>query len=93
MVAIDLSPELEEFVDQEVASGRYRSRADVIADAVRYLRAQSEFEDELREKIQVGIDELERGEVIRIRSQEEHDALFEGIRQEVRERIDSREQA
>ena len=35
---IDLPPELEPFVEQEFASGRYATREEVVVQAVRWLR-------------------------------------------------------
>jgi antitoxin ParD1/3/4 len=89
MVPIGLSPELEEFVDREVASGRYLSREELIADAVLQLHQEREFEDDLRRKIQVGIDELDRGDVIRIRSDEDARDFFEDIKRRGRDRLNA----
>ena len=35
---IELPPELEPFVEQEFATGRYASRAEVVVQAIRWLR-------------------------------------------------------
>ena len=35
---IDLPPELEPFVEQEFATGRYQTREEVVVQAVRWLR-------------------------------------------------------
>ena len=63
---VALTPELEALIHQEVESGRYPSAGEVIRDALRLFQHQSEHPEEelvaLRQEIQVGIDELERGE-------------------------------
>ena len=63
---VALTPELEALIHQEVESGRYPSAGEVIRDALRLLRRRSEHPEQelgtLRQEIQLGIDELERGE-------------------------------
>lgn len=55
---IDLPPELEPFVNQEFATGRYASREEVVVQALRWLR------DERHEAvagINQGIDDVAAG--------------------------------
>jgi antitoxin ParD1/3/4 len=63
---ITLPPELESYVDELVAAGRYHTKAEVLTDAVHALRERRELSaaevTELRRELQLGIDELERGE-------------------------------
>lgn len=65
---VALTPELEALIQQEVESGRYPSAGEVIRDALRLFKRQSELPeqelDALRQEIQIGIDELDRGEYI-----------------------------
>lgn len=39
-----IPPELEEFVDEELAKGRYRTRDEVISDGLRLLRERKLYE-------------------------------------------------
>jgi antitoxin ParD1/3/4 len=55
---IDLTPELEEFVRQELASGRYGSASEVVCEALRRMQERDRLSgaklDHLREDIRDG---------------------------------------
>lgn len=53
--------ELEQFIDREVASGKHRSREEVIAEALRILRERERRREALVVELQAGIDALDRG--------------------------------
>ena len=55
-MTISLTPELDEFVENQVKSGRYRSNSEVIRAGLRALADQ-----DLRSWLQEGLDALERG--------------------------------
>ena len=57
-----LPPDVQEFVKQVVANGEYGSEGEVMIAGVRALRELKHRHDELRQDIQVAIDELDRGE-------------------------------
>lgn len=63
---VSLTPELRKFVGQKIKSGRYRSASDVIQEGLRLLEDEERLRDkrlaEVRRKIQIGLDELDRGE-------------------------------
>jgi len=65
---VSLTPELEKLVESKVRSGRYQSASEVIREGLRLLddqdRLQSMQFEEMRRKIQIGIDQLDRGEGI-----------------------------
>ena len=61
-MSIKLTPELEEFVQQELAAGEYRSAEEVVSEALRLLRKKREF-DALKAEVQIGLDQVARGEV------------------------------
>jgi antitoxin ParD1/3/4 len=67
-VNISLTPELEQLVKDKVISGKYHSVSEVMGEALRLLEERDRIRDqriaELKAKIQVGIEELERGEGI-----------------------------
>lgn len=65
---ITLAPELEQIVNQRMASGLYNSAGEVIREALRLLQEQDEpleyqFE-ELRKEIDLGLSQLRNGEGI-----------------------------
>ncbi len=57
-----LPPDVQEFVKQVVATGEYGSEDEVMVAGVGALRELRQRHDELRQDIQVAIDELDRGE-------------------------------
>ena len=57
---ISLKPETAEFIRKQVASGRYKSAEEVIADGLGYV----EWKTWVRGEIEVGADQLERGKVV-----------------------------
>jgi antitoxin ParD1/3/4 len=70
---INLTPELESLVKDQVNSGRYRTAEDVVREGLRLLKERQElgkpdfmFEtlDELEMKLREGIESLNRGEGI-----------------------------
>lgn len=72
---ISLTPELEQLVKDKVSSGKYHSVSELMGEALRLLeerdacgglrqRLRDQRLAELKAKIQVGIEELERGEGI-----------------------------
>ena len=69
LMNVSLRPELERFVQERVASGRYRSAGEVLEAALSLLQEREEHEREqeaklaaLRADIEEGIASLERGE-------------------------------
>ena len=77
---ISLTPELESFVDSRVASGRYQSASEVVHAALRLLETEERDREaalaELRQKIHLGLDQIQRGEVF------DGDAVFDELDQE-----------
>lgn len=65
-MSISLKPEHEQFIQSQVASGRFANQEEVIDTAFRLLeRLHGEYEqwiEETRDKIDIGITELDRGE-------------------------------
>ena len=73
-----IPPELENFVEHEIASGKYDSRDEVISEGLRLLREHKLFQ--LRKEIDAGLDQIEQGEVISIGNETEHRDFFEKIK-------------
>src|SRR5436190_23739580 len=60
---VSLTPHFEELIQKSVESGRYDNANEVLRVALR-LFERAEREERLRQEIQIGIDQFERGEVI-----------------------------
>jgi antitoxin ParD1/3/4 len=80
-----LPPDLETFVQQEVASGNYPSPEEVISEGLRLLRERKVYE--LRREIDAGLAQIERGEGIELKDDEVLREFFEDIRLRGRERL------
>ena len=65
---ISFTPELEQFIQSQVASGKYASTEEVIVAGIKLLEeSESIYKgrfDELQREIMVGVEASERGEVI-----------------------------
>lgn len=61
---INLSPEMEQYVQGKVASGFYGNASEVVRDAIRRLRAEDEKLAALSAAIKIGDDQIERGECV-----------------------------
>jgi antitoxin ParD1/3/4 len=63
---VSLTPELEKLVEDKVKSGLYNSASEVVREALRLLKEQDDLKrlrlEELRREVQIGLDQLERGE-------------------------------
>lgn len=80
---VALTPELEELVNDEVKSGQYKSANEVVREGLRLVRLRREKIAALRREIQIGVDEIERGEYHEYASVEE---LFEDVEAAVAKR-------
>lgn len=67
-MTITLSEDLEDFVSSKVASGTYRSVTEVIQESLRFLEQHESLletpADQLREQIEIGFEQAERGELL-----------------------------
>jgi len=67
-MSVSISPELEELINDKVASGRYSSPGEVIREGLRLLTEQEQLRkirfEELRNEILKGVEQAERGELI-----------------------------
>jgi antitoxin ParD1/3/4 len=75
---LDLPAEANDFVKSLVAQGKYQSEEDAVVDGIRLLKGR----EELRAKMAVGIDQLDRGESLG------EEAVFDEVEAEIR-RIES----
>ncbi len=82
---ISLTPELESRVKSKVESGRYNNASEVIREALRFMDTHEEWIHEiklahLREQLEIGVDQLDRGQGITIKSKKDLDRLFDAVR-------------
>ena len=87
MITATIPSEFEPFIQFQLATGRYQSTEDIVSDALRLLQNQNL--ENLQKEIQVGIDELDRGEAIVIDDERGLRRFFEDIESEVRAEIDA----
>jgi antitoxin ParD1/3/4 len=84
-----LPPDLEQFVFDQLAKGKYQSATDVVCDAVRLLREREERLESLRAEIDQGISQLDAGEFIELDSDDELQAFFNDIETRGKQRLAS----
>ena len=61
-----IPPEIEQYVEHVVATGRYESAEQVVREAFRLLREQDRQADTTRAEVKAGFDQIERGEGIEL---------------------------
>ncbi len=78
---LELDPEVDKAIDELVASGGYESRQEVVREAVALLKSREILREEslqrLRREIQIGIDQIDRGEFFD--GEEVFDELLKGL--------------
>ncbi|QSJ15957.1 type II toxin-antitoxin system ParD family antitoxin [Nostoc sp. UHCC 0702] len=60
---IQIKPELEQFIQAQLAIGRFSSAEDVINEAFKLLQEREQRIEELRQKIAVGTEQIANGQV------------------------------
>ena len=78
-MTIQLPADVEASIRQQIEHGRFPDATDVVREAMRLLEARERQLDALRAKIQIGLDELDRGEGV-----EWTPALMEQLRREAK---------
>lgn len=65
---VSLTPELEQFIEEKVQSGKYYSASEVISEGLRLLVERDNFNqmrlEALRKEIAIGLEASDRGEVV-----------------------------
>lgn len=82
---ISLTAELESRIKSKVESGLYNNASEVIREALRFMDTHEDWILDiklarLREQLQVGVDQLNRGEGITIQSKGALNNLFRDIK-------------
>ncbi|MBD2345328.1 type II toxin-antitoxin system ParD family antitoxin [Anabaena subtropica] len=60
---IQIKPELEQFIQAQLASGRFACADEVINEAFKLLQEREQRIEELRQKIAVGTEQIAKGKV------------------------------
>lgn len=76
---IQLKPEQERFIQEQMASGRFNNVDDVINEAFQLLEERERILEELRQKIAVGTEQIERGQVT------DGEVVFERLQEKIRQ--------
>ena len=87
MSTLPLPPDLQQFVQDQLAQGKYSSESDVVCDAVRLLREREKHTAALREEIRQGIEQLDRGQYIEIESKDDLEKFFDDVERRGNERL------
>ncbi len=81
---VSLTDTLDRYVEDRVQSGEFQNASEVVRAGLRLLKAQEEADrlklERLKAAIQVGLDELDRGEGELV---EDLEAWFDGVEAEV----------
>ena len=77
---VTIPKSLEDLVRQKVEEGRYSTEAEVVADALRLMKARDEVAQiertRLQDMIDRGYEDVATGKVIRLESDDQIDAFF-----------------
>ncbi|BBD63578.1 hypothetical protein NIES2109_64530 (plasmid) [Nostoc sp. HK-01] len=80
---IQLKPELEQIIEAQIATGRYSNPEEVISKALKLLleweQGYQQWVEETRQKVEVAIEQLDRGEGI------EGEVVIERLRSRLRQ--------
>jgi len=84
--------ELEQLVRQEMATGKYASPDEMLLEAVRLLAERNRRRDDLRQEVQIGRDQLDRGEYT---DYDEHSLRqrFEELKERVQRPVEGKKDA
>lgn len=79
---VSLTPELEQFVQEKVKSGRYLSASEVVREALRLLEERDRIQqiklETLRKEIMIGVEQIEHGDVV------DGEAVFAELEDDIR---------
>lgn len=83
-------PDLQQFIQDQLAAGKYHSESEVMCDAVRLLRERELRLDALRKDIDQGLAQLDSGECVEIRSEIELKSFLDDIASRGQQRLVSK---
>jgi putative addiction module CopG family antidote len=85
-----LPADVSAYINSELGAGKYQSAEDLVAAALREQRDRQQKLAELNAKLDEGLRDIEAGRVIEIRTEEDEESFFEGIKRRGRERLEKR---
>lgn len=88
-MTVTLPPELAQFVQKEIASGKYPSEDHVVHEAVYLLKELESRREALGVHVQAGLQQIERGEGIELADDAALRAFFDDIQVRGRARYDA----
>src|SRR5437588_3238747 len=88
---VNLTEHFERFIEAGITSGRFSDASEVVREGLRLLE-QREQEDKaklewLRGAAKEGFDDIERGDYVTLRSDQEIDDFVDQVRREVSEKL------
>jgi len=90
---VNLTDHFDRFIDEGVTSGRFSNASEMVREALRLLEQRQEEDrariEWLRGEVQKGMDAMDRGDYVEIRSAED----LEGFMERIGERVVKRHQA
>jgi len=90
-MTIEIPADLQQFVHNAIDTGGYKNEAEVVGQALRLLQERQRRIEELRREIQPALDQLDRGEGIEIKDEEELRLFFEDVKKRGRERLEAKQ--
>jgi antitoxin ParD1/3/4 len=90
-MTIEIPADLQQFVHTVIDAGSYKDETEVVGEALRLLQERQRRIEELRREIQPALDQLDRGEGIEIKDEEELRLFFEDIKKRGRERLEAKQ--
>ena len=82
-----LPADVSAYIQAELRTGKYQSAEELVSAALRERRDREQQLTELHAKIDEGLRDIEQGNVITIRNEDEERAFFESIKQRGLERL------
>jgi putative addiction module CopG family antidote len=83
MVTVSLPSDIESYLGEMVAGGKYGSQEEAIVGALRRLRQNDLLYQQLRREVKDALDSVDRGEGIELNGDEELAGFFDDLEAEV----------
>ncbi len=92
-MSIVIPPEFEQFIARELAAGRYGSEQEVVAEGLRLLEKREKQLSDHRKEVDIGLKQLDSGQVIELEGDEALHAFFEDVKTRGRQRLEEQHRA
>jgi putative addiction module CopG family antidote len=90
-MTVEIPSDLQQIVRDAIETGAYKNDSEVVYAALRLLKERHRRIEELRREIQPALDQLDRGEGIKIEDEEGLRAFFEDVKKRGRERLEAKQ--